>query len=85
MITWLPNDVHDNKICPQGLKRESFDVPVTRTGLEEDNAVNVPLPLEPEQAGILEEQTVLEEDEDMGFLQLNDEDDEEEVGEDIDV
>ena len=53
LLTWLPNDVHDGKICPQGLLvREMFEVPKVRS-LVEVEAPILPEPMESEVAAII--------------------------------
>ena len=74
LLTWLPNDVHDGKICPQGLVREMFQVPKVRTAVELEES-NLPEPMAPEQAAIAEEQVIIDENEGEGNLDLEEEDD----------
>jgi hypothetical protein len=74
LLTWLPNDVHDGKICPQGLVREMFQVPKVRTVIELEE-LNLPEPMAPEQAAIAEEQVIIDENEGEGNLDLEEEDD----------
>ena len=74
-ISWLPNDIHNDKICPQGLKKAMFHVPTPRTVIEEENTATTQVPMDPEQAGILEEQIVMDENEEIDFLQFDDEKD----------
>ena len=38
LLTWLPNDEHDGKICPQGLRRSQFQVPKT-AGTDQGDAI----------------------------------------------
>ena len=75
LITWLPNDLHDEKICPQGLKKEMFMVPTMRSVTENDEGGTLPVAMELEEAGVVEEQIIIDENDDLGSVHLENEED----------
>ena len=75
LITQLPNATHDDKICPQGLKKGIFHVPTTRTLVDEGDTDSAQVPIENEQAGVIEEQVLIDENEEDGFLHFDNEED----------
>ena len=75
LITWLPIATHDDKICPQGLEKGMFHVPTTRTLVDQGDTDSAQVPMENEQAGVIEEQVLIDENEEVGFLHFDDEED----------
>ena len=70
LLTWLPNDEHDGKICPQGLRRSQFQVPKT-AGTAQGDAI--PEAIETVDAVILEEQIIIDKRDDNDELELENE------------
>ena len=90
-MTWLPNDIHDAKIRPQGMPKEKFTVPQKRRlQLDDDPHEDVSLlsnGVPEDQVALMEEQVVIAEMGDFNGedLVLSDEkDDDEDDGEIID-
>ena len=69
LLTWLPNAIHDEKICPQGLEKGTFRIP-QEIGVEVEVTYEIPVGVDPEEAGILEEQVIIDEGEDDGNMFL---------------
>ena len=56
--SWLPNEQHDGKVCPQGLLKGQFQVPTVAASAQKDV---IPEAIEANDAAILEEQVIIEE------------------------
>ena len=66
LITWLPNDIHDTKVRPQGtMSQGSFTVPTHQSQSKDhlNDETTEPEAQDEEEAAFDEEQRYLEEDE----------------------
>jgi hypothetical protein len=65
LITWLPNDIHDTKVRPQGMPQGSFTVPTNQSQAQDhlNDETAEPEAQDEEEAALDEEQRYLEEEE----------------------
>jgi hypothetical protein len=67
LLTWLPSEVHDDKIKPQGIKEGLIKIPKERTEEVEEN-IQLPEGIGPEEAATAEEQRIIDEEEENGNI-----------------
>jgi hypothetical protein len=77
LITWLPNDIHDTKVRPQGMPQGSFTVPTNQSQIQDhlNDETAEPEAQDEEEAALDEEQRYLEEEEnEEGECEMENED-----------